>query len=198
MTTAKKKNVDATVEPPRMRSDAQRNKEELLTVAVAAFTKDASASLEGIAKKAGVGIGTLYRHYPTREALVEAAYRNEVAKLCNSAPDFLKRHRADVALGRFLDRFIDYTATKKGLLEALKAVAAAGGSPFTQSRAMLCDALRLLLDAGKSAGLLREDVAVEDVLSMYGAFAAASPEQARRLAAILLDGMRPRSGERPS
>ena len=197
MTTAKKRNAGTAVaaaEAPRLRSDAQRNREELLSVAVAAYTKDANASLEGIAKKAGVGIGTLYRHYPTREALVEAAYRNEVAKLCNAAPELLKKHPADVALGRFLDRFIDYTATKKGLLEALKAVAAAGGSPFTQSRAMLCDALKLLLDAGKSAGLLREDVVVDDLLSMYGAFAAASPEQARRLAAILLDGMRRQPG----
>src|ERR1700712_1287719 len=93
---------------PTLRQDAQRNRERLLAVAVAAFTKDANASLGGIAKTAQVGIGTLYRHFPTREALIEAAYRNELEKLCAAGPQLLKQYSADEALARMMDRFIDY------------------------------------------------------------------------------------------
>src|SRR5262249_33145644 len=134
---------------PRLRQDAQRNRERLLAVAVAAFTKDANASLDGIAKTAEVGIGTLYRHFPTREALIEAAYRSELEKLCEAAPELLKKYPPDEALGRLMDRFIDYMAIKRGMAEALRAVVAAGGDPYNQSRARLTEAVSLLLEAGK-------------------------------------------------
>ena len=181
-----------------VRKDAQRNRDRLLTVAVSAFTKDANASLDGIAKTAGVGIGTLYRHFPTREALIEAAYRNEVEKLCDSAAELLRRHAPDVALGMLLERFIDYMSIKRGMAEALRAVVAAGGKPFNQSRARLTEAVGLILDAGKDAGLLRPDVEAIDVLSMSSAFLnlGDNATQARRLAAILIDGLRYRA-DRP-
>jgi AcrR family transcriptional regulator len=178
-----------------VRKDAQRNRDRLLTVAVSAFTKDANASLDGIAKTAGVGIGTLYRHFPTREALIEAAYRNEVEKLCDYAPQLLKTHAPDVALGLLMERFIDYMSIKRGMGEALRAVVAAGGNPFNQSRARLTEAVSLLLQAGKDAKVLRADVEASDVLSMTGAFLnlGDNPQQARRLAAILVDGLRYRA-----
>ncbi|MGH7616337.1 MAG: TetR/AcrR family transcriptional regulator [Gemmatimonadaceae bacterium] len=183
---------------PRLRRDAQRNRERLLAVAVTAFTKDATASLDGIAKTAEVGIGTLYRHFPTREALIEAAYRNELEKLCDAAPELLKKHPADDALNRLLDRFIDYMAIKRGMGDALRAVVAAGGDPYNQSRARVTEAVSLLLEAGKRDGVLRADVEPTDVLSMSGAFLsmADNPKQARRLAAIVVDGLRYRAGER--
>ncbi|MEO7458306.1 MAG: TetR/AcrR family transcriptional regulator [Gemmatimonadaceae bacterium] len=183
-----------TVERP-VRRDAKENREKLLSVAVAAFTKDANASLDGIAKTAGVGIGTLYRHFPTREALIEASYRNEVEKLCASAPLLLKKHAPDVALNMLLDRFIDYMSIKRGMAEALKAVVATGGNPFHQSRALLTQAVSLILDAGKKAGVLRQDVEAADVLSMSGAFLTLGDNaaQARRLAALLVDGLRYRA-----
>ena len=183
-----------TVKRP-VRKDAQRNRDRLLTVAVSAFTKDANASLDGIAKTAGVGIGTLYRHFPTREALIEAAYRNEVEKLCDYAPQLLKTHAPDVALGMLMERFIDYMSIKRGMAEALRAVVAAGGNPFNQSRARLTDAVALLLQAGKDAGVLRADVEATDVLSMSSAFLnlGENAAQARRLAAILIDGLRYRA-----
>ncbi|HEY9228975.1 MAG TPA: TetR family transcriptional regulator [Gemmatimonadaceae bacterium] len=182
---------------PRLRQDAQRNRERLLTVAVAAFTKDASASLDSIAKTAEVGIGTLYRHFPTREALIEAAYRNELEKLCEAAPELLEKHAPDEALGRLMERFIDYMAVKRGMAEALRAVVAAGGNPYNQSRARLTEAVAILLDAGKRDGSIRPDVEAGDVLTMSAALlnTAESPQQARRLAAILVDGLRYRTSK---
>ena len=178
-----------------VRRDAQRNRERLLTVAVAAFTSDANAPLDAIAKTAGVGIGTLYRHFPTREALIEAAYRNEVEKLCDSAAELLEAHVPDVALGLLMDRLIDYMSIKRGMAEALRAVAAAGGNPFNQSRARLTEAVALILDAGKAAGVLRTDVEAIDVLSMSSAFLNLGDNfaQARRLAGIMIDGLRHRA-----
>jgi AcrR family transcriptional regulator len=177
--------------PARLRSDAQRNRDDILAAAVRAFTKDANASLEGIAKAAGVGIGTLYRHYPTREVLVEAAYRTEIEKLCDAAPALLEKHAPDVALARFLERFIDHMLTKRGMVEALRAVvAAAGKTPLNQSLAMIAAAVAPIIEAGKAEGLQRDDVTVDDFITVKGAVVFAGPEKGRRLAAILLDGLR--------
>jgi AcrR family transcriptional regulator len=179
--------------PAQLRSDAQRNRDDILAAAVRAFTKDANASLEGIARAAGVGIGTLYRHYPTREALVETAYRNEIKRLCDAAPELLKKHPPDVALARFLDRFIDHMLTKRGMIEAMLAVIAAGGTPLNQSLAMISAAVAPIIEAGKAEGLLRDDVTVDDFITAKRAVVFAGPEKGRRLAAILLDGMRYRA-----
>jgi AcrR family transcriptional regulator len=182
-----------------VRKDAQRNRDRLLTVAVSSFTKDANAPLDGIAKAAGVGIGTLYRHFPTREALIEAAYRNEVEKLADAAAELLTDHAPDDALGLLMERFIDYMSIKRGMGEALRAVVAAGGNPFNYSRARLTEAVSLILDAGKEAGVLRADVEASDVLSMSGAFLNLDDAtQARRLAAILVDGLRYHASAAPA
>lgn len=173
-----------------MRSDARQNRDGILAAAVVAFTKDANASLEGIARAAGVGIGTLYRHYPTRGALVEAAYRSEIKKLCDAAPGLLEKHRPDVALARFLDRFIDDMLTKRGMIQALLAAIAAGETPLNESLAMISAAVAPLIDAGKAEGLLRSDVTVDDFITVKGAIAFIGPEKGRRLAAVLLDGLR--------
>lgn len=180
---------------PRPRKDAQRNRERLLAEAVAAFSQDAESPLEGIARAAGVGIGTLYRHYPTREALVEAAYRAELAKLCNAAADLLRQHPPDDALRRWMDRFLDYMATKRAMGGALQAVVAAGGQPFSESRARLTEAVSTLLRTGVEAGSLRGGVNAEDVLVGLSGMAQALRDpaqraQAGRLADLLLDGLR--------
>lgn len=177
----------------RLRSDAQRNRDDILAAAVRAFTADAHASLEGIARDAGVGIGTLYRHYPTREALVEAAHRAAVKKLCDAAPALLDAYPPDVALARFLDRFVDDMLRNRGMFEALRAVVVAGGSPFNESFAMITAAVAPLIAAGKAKGVLRDDVTVDDFITIKGAVATARPEQARRLAALLIDGLRHRA-----
>ena len=173
-----------------LRSDAQRNKDQVLAAAVRAFTKDAQATLEGIAQAAGVGIGTLYRHFPTRAALVEAAWRNEVEKLCQLAPGLLAKHRPDLALARFLDRLIDDLLTKQGMLEAMRAVVAAGPAHLNPSLAMFAAAIAPIIEAGKRDGVLRDDVTVDDFLTIKAAVTLARPENARRLAALLVDGLR--------
>jgi AcrR family transcriptional regulator len=172
-----------------LRADARRNRERLLEAAVRAFSADwPGATLEAIAKDAGVGIGTLYRHFPTREALVEAAYRNELARLCDAVPDLLAAHPADAALRAWMDRYVDYMATKHGMAEALRAVIASGGNPYNESRARLTGAIEALLAAGSAAGLLRTDVGPEDVFTaLSGITLATSAPDRRPLAARQLD-----------
>jgi AcrR family transcriptional regulator len=181
-----------------LRADARRNRDRLLKVAVRAFSSDGpDATLDAIAKQAGVGIGTLYRHFPTREALIDAAYRNELAKLCDSAGDLLLDMPPDQALRAWMDHFVDYMTTKRGMGEALRAVIASGGDPFSESRDRLTAAVTSLLQAGAAAGTVRPDVAPDDILvSLSGvSLATADPErreQAGRLLDLLMDGLRPR------
>src|ERR1700685_419160 len=153
----------ATARP--LRADAQRNRAGLLEVAVRAFSRDGpDVTLDAIAKEAGVGIGTLYRHFPTREALIDAAYRNELARLCDSAADLSRDMPAAAALRAWMDRFADYMTTKRGMGDALRALIASGGDPFSESRDRLTAAVTTLLQAGAAAGTLRPDVRPDDVL----------------------------------
>ena len=142
------------------------------------------------APASGVGIGTLYRHFPTREALIEAAWRTEVEKLCEIAPGLLANHRPDLALARFLDRLIDDLLTKHGMLEAMRAVVTAGPARLNPSLAMFAAAVAPIIEAGRTLGVLRADVTVDDFLAIKAAITLARPENTRRLAAILVDGLR--------
>lgn len=179
-----------------LRADARRNRDRLLEAAVRAFsTEEPDVPLDRIAKDAGVGIGTLYRHFPTREALVEAAYRNELARLCDAAADLLHAMPPDEALRTWMDRFVDYMTTKRGMAAALRAVVASGGNPYAQSRDSMIAAIGSLLRAGAEAGTLRSDVDPGDILaSLSGVtLATAEPtrrEQAGRLLDLLMDGLR--------
>ena len=182
-----------------LRADAQRNREQLLAAAVMAFSRDADVTLESIAREAGVGIGTLYRHFPSREALVDAAYRSELARLCDSVPGLLECMPADQAMRTWMDRFIEYMSTKRGMADALKMVIASGGNPFAESRSRLLAAFSALLAAGAADGTMRADVTSADLLaSMSGvAMAAGDPSQrpqAGRLLDLLMDGLRHGAG----
>jgi AcrR family transcriptional regulator len=183
-----------------LRADARRNRDRLLEVAVRAFSQDGpDVTLEGIAREAGVGIGTLYRHFPTREALVEAAYRNELARLCDAVPDLLAAQPADAALRAWMDRFVDYMTTKRGMSDALRAVVASGGNPFAESRDRLLGAVEALVAAAEEDGTLRPGLDPTDVLTgLTGVtLAAGRPEQraqAGRLLDLLVDGLRYRPG----
>jgi AcrR family transcriptional regulator len=182
-----------------LRADARRNRERLLGVAVRAFSQDGpDVTLDAIAKEAGVGIGTLYRHFPTREALIEAAYRNELARLCDAVPGLLQVMPPDQATRAWMDRYIDYMATKRGMADALRAVIASGGTPYAQSRDRLTGAITALLDAGAAAGTLRRDVQPIDVFASLTGVALttgepAKREQAGRLLDLLMDGLRYRA-----
>ena len=185
-----------------LRADAQRNREQLLAAAVAAFSKEGpEVTLESIAKDAGVGIGTLYRHFPSREALVDAAYRSELARLCDSVPDLLAAMPADKAMRTWMDLFIEYMTTKRGMSDALRMVIASGGNPFAESRSRLLAAFAALMKAGAADGTLRADLDPADLLaSMSGvSLAVGHPgqrEQAGRLLDLLMDGVRYGAGRR--
>jgi AcrR family transcriptional regulator len=187
--------VTATSGRP-LRADAQRNRDRLLDVAVQAFSRDGlDATLDAIAKQAGVGIGTLYRHFPTREALIEAAYRNELARLCDAVPGLLRSVPPDEATRAWMDRYIDYMTTKRGMADALRAVIASGVNPYAQSRDRLIAAITALLAADGGAGTLRADVEPGDVLASLSGISLAAGEpaqrdQARRLLDLLMDGLR--------
>jgi AcrR family transcriptional regulator len=131
-----------------MRADAQRNRDRLLEMAVDAFTRRGpDVTLDAIAKAAGVGIGTLYRHFPTREALIEAAYRNELGRLCDAAPELLDTMPPDRALREWMARFVGYMTTKREMSDALVAVIASGGNPYAESWDRLVKAVESLLAA---------------------------------------------------
>ena len=186
----------ATAPERPLRADAQRNRDRLLEVAVRALSAGGpEVTLDAIAREAGVGIGTLYRHFPTREALVEAAYRSELARLCDSVTGLLAELPPDAALRTWMDRFVDYLATKRGMADALRAVVASGGNPFEQSRARLTGAMTDLLAAGAAAGTIRPDVQPADVLASLSGVSlvageTAARDQAGRMLDLLMDGLR--------
>jgi AcrR family transcriptional regulator len=180
-----------------LRADAQRNRDRLVETAVHAFSQDGDVTLDAIAKTAGVGIGTLYRHFPTREALVEAAYRNELEKLTEAAPELLESMDAEKALRAWMDRFVVYMTAKRGMGDALKALIASGVNPFAHSRELITNALRQLLTASVKAGAIRPDADVEDVFMGLAGVSMVSDqlprEQAGRLLDLIMDGLRYRA-----
>ena len=182
-----------------LRKDAARNREKLLAAAVELFAeRGTEGSLEEVAKRAGVGIGTLYRHFPTRDALVEAAYRNEVAQLRAAADELLAELPPDEALEAFMRRFVDYGTAKRGMRDALQSIAGGGATLFADTRGQVTEAVAVLLRAGAEAGTLRSDVEPEDVLRAMGAIWMVAdgeefPEQAMRILRLVLDGLRYRA-----
>ncbi|MER6034124.1 TetR/AcrR family transcriptional regulator [Streptomyces sp. NPDC101169] len=185
-----------TTKPGALRADARRNRERILEAAVRAFSdKGPDVAIDTIAKAAGVGSATLYRHFPTREALIEAAYRNELARVCDSAEKLLADNPPDRAIRLWMDDFIDYVAAKQGMADALRAAVASGADPFAETLDKLGTALGTLLHAGADAGLLRPDIDTLDVgFSLAGvALITSAPDQrerAGRLLDLLLDGLR--------
>ena len=152
-----------TIRKPR--SDAVRNRERVLEAAKAVFSAGGSdASLEAVAKRAGVGIGTLYRHFPTREALFEAVYRREVEQLSELAEQ-LKNVTAPVdALRSWLRSNVELVATKKGMISALALVVQAPSELYAYSFDRLTKAVGTLLDRAVATGEIRADISAEDVL----------------------------------
>jgi AcrR family transcriptional regulator len=178
------------------RADARRNREKLLAAAADAFaTSGVNASLEEIARQAGVGVGTLYRHFPSREALVAATYRHEVEQLCDSVGELQAAMTPDAALRAWMDGFIHYTAAKRGMGEALQAVMASDSALYADAYARLVAALDALVGAAAAAGTIRPDARGEDVLRALGAIwmireSEQREEHAKRVLDLLMDGLR--------
>lgn len=188
----------ATVPSRPTRSDAARNREQLLAVATRVLASaDAEPSMRAIAREAGVGIGTLYRHFPTRESLVEAVYRDQVVRLTHGAQSLLADEAPAVALRRWMDLFGNWIVTKNGMLATLLSMVESGDLAHARTRDELLTAISAILDAGVEAGDLRPDVTAEEVsASLIGIFTVAHQHgtavDADRLLDILLDGLRSR------
>ena len=179
------------------RADAQRNRERLIDVARTAFAElGPEVSLEEIARRAEVGIGTLYRHFPTRDALVEAVFRREVQQLADAAERLLATLSPAEALRAWLKLFVDYMAAKKVIVAALDPAAGGASALYASSGGPLRAALAQLVDAAIAGGGIRSDIEAADVLQAIVGFAqgAVGPDwQARtlRLIDVLMDGLRP-------
>jgi AcrR family transcriptional regulator len=184
---------DADARTPR--ADAARNRDMLLAAATRAFASaEAEPSMRAIAREAGVGIATLYRHFPTRESLVDAVYQDQLKRLTLGARELLRQLPPAEAMRRWMDLFGDWLATKHGMLGTLLAMIESG--EIADARTELLEAITTILDAGRAAGDLRADVSAEDIAaSLLGIFGVAGKPgqraQAHRLLNLLMDGLRP-------
>jgi AcrR family transcriptional regulator len=171
------------------RADARRNFDALLAAAREAFTQHgASASLEDIARRAGVGVGTLYRNFPTREALIEAVYVDEVVALQQAARDTEKLEPWD-ALRSWLHRYIEYVGTKRALIEVLNRHT----EVMLACRAMLYGAGGPVVRRGQVAGVVRADTSIEDIVRLLSAVAGVAYEdeaQRTRILDLTIDALR--------
>jgi AcrR family transcriptional regulator len=175
------------------RADARRNYEKVLAAAREAFAEGGeSTALEEIARRAGVGIGTLYRHFPNRQALVEALYVDEVEEICRSAAE-LEGDDPWEALNGWFERFIGYIATKQALAAELLKYVDRDAQLFKTSRAALFTAGEPLLTRAQEAGVVRPDVDIGEVIQMVMGIAkipASDPQQTKHILRIALDGLR--------
>jgi len=182
---------------PPMRADARRNYERLVTAAREAFTEDgAGAYLDDIARRASVGPGTLYRHFPTREALLAAVYRGDVEALAERARELSAELPPWEGLHTWLRLQLDYIKTKRGLGSAVKAMLADDSETLAWCKDTMRGALRGLLSRAQDAGVVRADVDAPTVLRLVhgvGLASESAPEDADRLLSIVLDGLRPPS-----
>jgi AcrR family transcriptional regulator len=183
--------------PRKPRTDAQRNRERILEVAKEAFTRfGASASLDDIAKQAGVGAGTLYRHFPTRDALIEAVYRSEVEKVAAAERKFAATMPPLDALRAWMLLFVDHIAAKQIIAPALNSVGGGASKLYEGSRGLIQAAMSALVKRAIKSGDIRKDLYPFDLLraligSSYTASAPGWQQSARRLVDILIAGSRP-------
>jgi AcrR family transcriptional regulator len=185
------------IAPRKPRADALRNRQRILEAAKAAFTRQgADASLDEIAKQAGVGAGTLYRHFPTRDALIEGVYRNEVEKLAAAAGHFAETMSPIEALRAWMLLLVDYIAAKHIIAPALNTIAGGPTRLHEGSRSLIQGAIDGLVKRAKRSGDLRRDLDASDLLrALIGVSHVGSgadwQQSARRLVDILIAGSRP-------
>jgi AcrR family transcriptional regulator len=179
----------------RVRADAQRNIDSLLQAALAVFaTSGVDAPVREIAEKAGVGIGTVYRHFPQRADLVAAVFRHEIDACADAGPILAAEHAPAEALARWMQRYVAFIGTKRGLATALHS----GNPAFDPLPAYfgkrLLPAFLTLLDAAVAAGEVRADIDAEDLLNAVANLCSQAhgedPDLARRMVALLIDGLR--------
>ncbi|MET8641323.1 MULTISPECIES: TetR/AcrR family transcriptional regulator [unclassified Streptomyces] len=178
-----------------LRSDAERNRRRILEVALAELTRAADTPLSVIAKKAGVGQGTFYRNFPSREALVLEIYRFEMQQLVDSAAELLEAREPDRALREWMDRFARFAMAKAGLADAIRQATSGPDQPAKPGYAAVTDAAELLLRAGEEAGTIRPGVTSDDLLLAIAGLWQIDPRgdwqpRVARLLDFVMDGLR--------
>ena len=191
--------TDQITQPPKaLRADAQRNIERLLDAARARFAKEGpDASLDDIARDAGVGSGTLYRHFPTRVALLEAVYRDEVARLCAEGDRLLESDtEPGEALAEWLRVYVSFGAMKRGLMGPLTTALGQDSDLFSTCKTMVRSTGGRLVEQAQKAGTIRDDVEISDVLTLASAISHAGEltgegsDLSERLLTVAIDGLR--------
>jgi AcrR family transcriptional regulator len=191
----------AASEGRKPRADGARNRQLLIDAAKAAFAQvGMSVSLEEIARRAGVGIGTLYRHFPTRETVVEAVYRHEVEHLAGAVPQLLERLPPGEALHKWMHLFIDYIATKRLIAPSLGPKTGPSSALYATSAELITGAISTLVKRAVASGDVRKDIDPSDLLRAMIGVSYQNPDaaweaSARRVIDLLMDGLR-RTGRR--
>jgi len=190
------KNRKVTPQARKPRADSARNRQLLIDAGKAGFSEvGLNVSLEEIARRAGVGIGTLYRHFPTREAVVEAVYRREVEHLAEAVPRLLETSPPGEALHQWMHLFVNYIATKRLIAPSLAAAASRSSSLHASSVELITGAITTLVKRAVAGGDVRKDVDASDLLRALVGVSYGNPDvgweaSARRLIDILMDGLR--------
>jgi AcrR family transcriptional regulator len=201
--------MTGAAQPARpMRADAQRNRERLLAAARPALAEHGvEASLDDIARRAGVGPGTLYRHFPTREALIEAIYRDDIASLAALAKELAAARPSEQAIAEFMRAWVQSVVSKRGMKAALMAATDRESELFSWCRDTLFEAVETLVAKARADGVVRPDLEARDLLRLCHGIGGAigdtagigdASEGADRLLSFALDGVRARPGEQPS
>jgi AcrR family transcriptional regulator len=186
----------ATAQTRKPRADSARNRQLLMDAAKAGFSEvGLNVSLEEIARRAGVGIGTLYRHFPSREAVVEAVYRREVEHLAEAVPQLLETSPAGEALHKWMHLFVDYIATKRLIAPSLGAASGRSSTLYATSAELITRAISTLVKRAVASGDVRKDIDPPDLLRALVGVSYGNPDagweaSARRLIDILMDGLR--------
>ena len=178
-----------------LRSDAQRNRERILEVALVELTHSADTPLSVIAKKAGVGQGTFYRNFPNRETLVLEIYRYEMQQVADSATQLLETREPDRALREWMDRLAQFGMAKAGLADAIRQATSGPGNLTKPGHAPVTSAAELLLRANEEAGTIRPGVTADDFTLAIGGLWLLDPDgdwqpRATRLLNLVMDGLR--------
>lgn len=183
--------------PRPMRADARRNYQRIVATARDAFVEQGpEAPLDDIARRAGVGAGTLYRHFRCREDLIAAVYSQDITRISDLAYRLLDEHGPDEALALWMREQVRFALQKRGLAAALKAAMDADGATFTLCKTVMNEAAAKMLKAAQDAGVVRDDVEPRDLLLLAHGVAVATeaePSATERLLNVTLDGLKPRS-----
>ncbi|EPH44319.1 TetR/AcrR family transcriptional regulator [Streptomyces aurantiacus] len=186
-----------------LRSDAQRNRERILAVALEELTRCGDAPLSAIAKKACVGQGTFYRHFPSREALVMEVYRHEVRQVADAAPRLLETLPPERALREWMDHLARYAMTKVGLADAMRVATTSHGTLKSVAHGPLTSAITLLLEANERAGTIRPGLSSDDFMLAIAGLWLIDPQEewqprAARLLDFVMDGLRAGAPRKPA